>query len=68
MDSRAAETTVSDLNGELRQKEDGTDLVYGAGLEYRFKFGLALRAEWEVFANVSDDDIDLVSAGVSYTF
>jgi OOP family OmpA-OmpF porin len=62
-----AETTVQDLNGESVRQSSGTDPVFGAGVEYRLKHGLALRAEYEVFTKVVDQDIDLFTAGISYT-
>lgn len=62
-----AETTVQDLNGETVRQSSGTDPVLGAGVEYRLKHGLALRAEYEVFTKVVDQDIDLFTAGISYT-
>lgn len=62
------EITVSDLSGQTNRRETDIDPVVGVGLEYRFEFGLAVRAEYEVFTGVSDEDIDLATAGISYSF
>ena len=63
-----ADITIGDSGGVRDVNDDGTDLMYGVGFEYRFEVGLALRGEWERFTDVPDEDIDLVSAGISYTF
>lgn len=62
------EIRVQDLDGESRRDESGTDPVFGAGVEFRFRSGLSLRAEYEIFTGVVDEDIDLITAGVSYRF
>ena len=46
--------------------DDGTDLAYGAGAQFRV-LGLSIRAEYEKF-DISDVDLDMVSVGVTYTF
>ena len=46
--------------------DDGTDLAYGAGAQFRV-LGLSMRAEYEKF-DISDVDLDMVSVGVTYTF
>ena len=45
---------------------DGTDLAYGAGAQFRV-LGLSIRAEYEKF-DISDVDLDMISVGVTYTF
>ena len=46
--------------------DDGTDLAYGAGAQFRV-LGLSIRAEYEKF-DISDVDLDMISVGVTYTF
>jgi opacity protein-like surface antigen len=46
--------------------DDGTDLAYGAGAQFRV-LGLSVRAEYEKF-DISDVDLDMISVGVTYTF
>jgi opacity protein-like surface antigen len=46
--------------------DDGTDLAYGAGAQFRL-LGLSIRAEYEKF-DISDVDLDMISIGVTYTF
>lgn len=48
-------------------KSDGTDLTYGAGIQFRL-LSLAVRAEYEVFDVDDLDDANLFSLGVTYTF
>jgi hypothetical protein len=65
----AWEADFSSALGELSEHESdsGTDLVYGAGAQVRFK-SLAVRAEVEFF-DVSDaDNLYLISVGATYTF
>lgn len=62
------ETVVLDLDGLTVRHENGVDPVVGAGIEYRFDFGLSLRAEYEVFTGAVDEDIDLTTAGIVYRF
>lgn len=47
--------------------DDGTDWVYGAGGMFALTPNLSLRAEWERY-ELDDNDIDLVSAGLSWNF
>jgi opacity protein-like surface antigen len=46
--------------------DDGTDLAYGVGAQFRV-LSLSIRAEYEKF-DISDVDLDMVSIGVTYTF
>jgi hypothetical protein len=46
---------------------DGTDLVYGLGVQFRIQ-SFALRAEVEYFDVESADELYMVSVGGSYTF
>jgi opacity protein-like surface antigen len=46
--------------------DDGTDLAYGFGAQFRV-LGLSIRAEYEKF-DISDVDLDMISVGLTYTF
>lgn len=47
--------------------DDGTDMAYGAGVQFRF-LSLGVRAEYEVFDVDGVDDLNMLSIGVTYTF
>ena len=47
--------------------EDGTDLTYGVGAQFRV-WSLSLRAEYERFDISDADTVDMVSLGVTWTF
>jgi opacity protein-like surface antigen len=47
--------------------DDGTDLAYGAGVQFRV-LGLSVRAEYEVFDTDLFDDVNMLSVGLTYTF
>jgi hypothetical protein len=47
--------------------EDGTDLAYGVGAQFRV-WSLSLRAEYEVFDIDSVDDLSMLSVGFTFTF
>lgn len=49
-----------------RASEDGTDLTYGVGAQFRV-WSLSIRAEYEMF-DVEDADLDMISVGVTWTF
>jgi hypothetical protein len=48
-------------------REDGTDLAYGVGLQFRL-LSLGIRAEYEKFEIDDIDDANMLSIGVTYTF
>ncbi len=54
--------------------DNGTDVLYGIGAAYNLNDNFALRAEWERYSNIGDDnttgesDVDMWSAGVQYSF
>lgn len=54
--------------------DNGTDVLYGIGAAYNLTDQFALRAEWERYTNIGDDnstgesDVDMWSAGVQYSF
>lgn len=51
----------------LDVSDDGTDLAYGVGAQFRV-WSLSLRAEYERFDISDADTIDLVSLGLTWTF
>ena len=50
--------------------DSGTDLMFGAGAEYDITERWGLRAEWERYSNIgnNDGDIDYFSGGVIFRF
>jgi len=48
-------------------RDDGTELAYGAGVQFRL-LSLGVRAEYEVFDIDGVDDLNMLSIGVTYTF
>lgn len=51
----------------LSASDDGTDLTYGVGAQFRV-WGLSLRAEYEQFDVADADTVDMISLGVTWTF
>jgi OOP family OmpA-OmpF porin len=64
----------SSVLGSGSDSSSGTDLTFGLGLKYDFSKIVGVRAEWERFMDVGDDnttgqsDIDLLSVGVVFKF
>lgn len=56
-----------DSNFQGALDNEGTDLAYGAGAQFRV-WSISLRAEYEVFDVGDADDLSMVSIGVTYTF
>jgi len=52
--------------GVGRGSDDGTDLAYGVGAQFRV-WSLSLRAEYEMF-DISDADVYMISVGATWTF
>ena len=52
---------------DIRGSEDGTDLTYGLGAQFRV-WSLSLRAEYERFDISDADNVDMISLGVTWTF
>lgn len=48
-------------------RDDGTDLAYGVGVQFRL-LSLSVRAEYEKFDIDDIDDANMLSIGVTYTF
>lgn len=63
-----ADVTTTTTAGVSRRDEDGTDLTYGANVEYRVLRGLVVRGEWERFRDLAGEDADLTSVGVQWRF
>ena len=51
----------------VRASDDGTDLTYGLGAQFRV-WSLGLRAEYERFDISNADKVDMISLGVTWTF
>lgn len=62
------------LTGFGTQNATGTDTTYALGVQYDFNSQLGLRAEWQNYSNVGDDnmtgqsDINVVGASLLYKF
>jgi hypothetical protein len=48
-------------------REDGTDIAYGVGAQFRF-LSLSVRAEYEIFDVDDVDELNMLSVGVTFTF
>ncbi len=48
-------------------KEDGTDLAYGVGAQFRI-WSMSLRAEYEIFDVDDIDELNMLSVGFTFTF
>jgi OOP family OmpA-OmpF porin len=53
-------------NVRATEDDSGTDVVYGLGASYSFTDSVAIRAEWENYD--SEDDVNVISAGLTYSF
>ena len=51
----------------LSGKDDGTDFMYGAGVQFRV-WSLSIRGEYEIFDVAEADTVDMISLGVTWTF
>lgn len=59
--------------GEESADEDGSSVVYGLGASFSFTPNFAVRAEWERYDGIGDDDtgesdVDMWSVGLQYNF
>jgi OOP family OmpA-OmpF porin len=52
---------------DLRSSDDGTDLTYGGGVQFRV-WSISLRAEYERFDVADADTVDMISVGATWTF
>ena len=51
----------------VRAGDDGTDLTYGVGAQFRV-WSLSIRGEYEIFDISDADTVDMFSIGVTWTF
>ncbi len=51
----------------LNESDDGTDLMYGVGVQFRV-WSLSIRGEYEIFDVAEADTVDMISLGVTWTF
>ena len=63
----AWDAEVTGPTPEFSGSDDGTDLAYGIGAQFRI-WSLSLRAEYERFEIEDTDTVDLISVGVTWTF
>ncbi len=66
--------TVSGPGGSISNSDNGVAFTYGAGLQYNFTENLGVRAEYEIFHDVGDEnttgkgDIRMWSVSLVYRF
>jgi OOP family OmpA-OmpF porin len=53
--------------GAAGSDDDGTDIMFGAGVGWNFTPKFGLRAEWERF-DIDGDDVDFLSVGLQFNF
>jgi OOP family OmpA-OmpF porin len=58
---------VSARGTGLNASDDGTDLMYGAGAQFRV-WSLSIRGEYEIFDVADADTVDMISLSVTWTF
>lgn len=61
------DSTVKVDSGVSIRRDDGTDLAYGVGVQFRL-LSLAVRAEYEKFDIDDFEDANMFSIGLTYTF
>jgi hypothetical protein len=61
----SADVSLSGIG--IKGSDDGVDFTYGVGVQFRIG-SLGFRAEYEQFDISSADNVDLLSAGVTWTF
>ena len=59
------DATVSGPGGSV--SDDGTDIMFGAGVNWNLTTRFGLRAEWERF-DIDGDDVDFLSIGAQFNF
>lgn len=66
--------SASGLGGSYSDSATGADLTYGIGVKYDFNKTIGMRAEWERFKDIGDEnttgqgDVDLLSLSLVYRF
>jgi len=63
-------TAINPISSSSLSKDDGINLMFGVGADYRFNERIGIRAEWERYSSISadDNDVDLFSIGINYHF
>lgn len=61
------DTSAAVERGPRIYSEDGTDLAYGVGAQFRI-WSLSARLEYEVFDIDDVDDLSMISLGLTFTF
>ncbi len=64
---KATETTI-DSNGRVDKDKDGTNLMAGLALEYKWPNGIAIKSELEYYRNIVDEQYEFHALGLSYDF
>ncbi|MGA7984912.1 MAG: outer membrane beta-barrel protein, partial [Burkholderiales bacterium] len=60
--------------GSATQSASGTDVTYAVGVQYDFNDKVGLRAEWQTYSNIGDEnttgqsDVDVIGASVLFRF
>lgn len=57
-----------DSDGSVKQDDEGADFMYGAGIDIGLTQRFVLRVEYDKYEDVSNGDIEFVSAGIIYYF
>jgi OmpA-OmpF porin, OOP family len=61
---------IATANGAVNEGDNGVDLTFGLGATYELVEHVKVRADWERFNGLGEDetDIDLFSGGIQYDF
>jgi OmpA-OmpF porin, OOP family len=62
-----AKTTISSGGARITDSENGEELLFGVGCEFKLGEGVRLRAEWEKI-DVPDADFTILSVAMTYQF
>lgn len=62
------ELTTIDLNGERDMHFDGTDTLYGFGIEHQLRNSMLLRLDVERYTDIVDHDFDVAGVSIGYQF
>ncbi len=64
---KATETTI-DSNRRIDKDKDGTNLMAGLALEYKWPNGIAIKSELEYYRDIVDEQYEFHALGLSYDF
>jgi len=59
---------IIDSNGRVEKDKDGTNLIAGLGVEYKWSNGFAIRSEMEFYKDIVDEQYEFYSLGLTYRF